>query len=557
MKTEKKLILMFSVLLGFILLSIVGYLYFNNIKREEIKQSELANKQYATQLAVKQANEYLRKFTEDYTIWDEMVKFVANPDTLWAKDNINTLIKTSKVKYVWIYDDNAQKIYSIVSEDAMEIADPIPAAQLKEALCKHFEDSTFSCHFYSRYHDKVIEISGARIFPSDDYSRKGEHVGYFFIAKYLDESAIEQLEILTDSKVTLSYGDASDDSKDKFATVITEPIQNWDKQTIAHLTFTSEDKIGKTEDKFTKISLVFFVGFLAMIFLVGFLFIRANVTVPLRKITDSLDSNNIEPIAELMKQKDEFGQIARLINLSVEQTDKLQTLNATKDKFFSIIAHDLKNPFGVILATTEFLSDSSFEMSKQEIEEFTKDLNDSAKLVFNLLENLLTWARSQKGSISFNPEAARLKTISEIQMYMLKPQAEKKGITLKMDIDEDIAFFGDQNMISTVIRNLLSNSIKFTKECGTVTLRARYTDDGFVTMCVEDTGVGMSQETIDKLFRIDVNVTTMGTSQERGTGLGLILCQEFLEKNNGKIRVESTEGVGSKFIFTIPTPPRN
>ncbi len=230
---------------------------------------------------------------------------------------------------------------------------------------------------------------------------------------------------------------------------------------------------------------------------------------------------------------------------------KLKELNATKDKFFSIIAHDLRSPIGAFKNVLELLSMSWDEMQKEEILGFIEALKESAYNLFALLENLLLWSRAQTGRIEVNSEEFQLEDLIRMNVELLSLNAKDKNIRLSFCCPDDITVYADRQMVTTVLRNLISNAIKFTNEGGEIKVLAEKKDD-FAIVCVQDNGVGMNEETLSKLFRLDVHHTSLGTKQERGTGLGLILVKEFVERNNGKIWVESEENKGSKFYFTLP-----
>lgn len=242
----------------------------------------------------------------------------------------------------------------------------------------------------------------------------------------------------------------------------------------------------------------------------------------------------------------------KVIEAELQQSEQqLRELNATKDKFFSIIAHDLKNPIGAFKNVLELLSESYDDLSKEELIEFIEPLKDSAKQLFNLLENLLLWSRTQTGRIAKNPEKFNLYELIKQNINLLKLQAENKNITLTYEGSDQIEVFADMNMITTVVRNLINNAIKFTPNGGRITITTTRQND-FAIVCIADTGIGMSLEDQQKLFRLDSHFTSLGTNNEKGTGLGLIICKEFVEANGGKIWTESKEGKGSKFYFSIP-----
>ena len=239
-----------------------------------------------------------------------------------------------------------------------------------------------------------------------------------------------------------------------------------------------------------------------------------------------------------------------------ENEIKLKELVATKDKFFNIVAHDLKNPFTSLLGSSELLYDNINNMTTDNVRKLALILNDSAKGGYAILQNLLDWSRSQTGLIKNNPEKVNLKAITEENIYNFQLQVMKKEITLRSEISGDIFVWADKNMINTILRNLLSNAIKYTFKNGTVLVRA-YPGPEETTVSVKDTGVGISDEKVKTLFRIDNSLSLPGTEKEQGTGLGLKLCREFAERMGGGIWVESQAGNGSDFKFTIPARKYN
>ncbi len=242
-----------------------------------------------------------------------------------------------------------------------------------------------------------------------------------------------------------------------------------------------------------------------------------------------------------------------------EVEKELNETIASKDKFFSIIAHDLKGPLAGFMGYTKTLVNEFNKLTFNEIIDITTTLNESAQKLYSTLENLLEWSRTQTGRIEFKPELIDLREIAFNITYILKQNANDKNIMLASNIYDETIVKADKNMITTVIRNLVANAIKFTDDYGRVTISAKEITElvggqqkKFYLVSVEDNGIGIDDAGLSKLFRIDENVTSIGTSGEKGTGLGLILCKEFIEKHNGRIWAESERGKGSSFNFTIP-----
>jgi len=229
----------------------------------------------------------------------------------------------------------------------------------------------------------------------------------------------------------------------------------------------------------------------------------------------------------------------------------LKESNNQKDMFFSIIAHDLRSPFTSLLGFTQFMVQEADSLTKEEFREFSASIDKTARNVYNLLENLLQWARMKTGKMEYSAVKINLYELISDIIDLYQPNAFKKKISLRHNCNTERMVTADTNMLNTVFRNLVANAIKFTRENGIIEIRSEQKEK-LVKITVKDDGVGIPKENIDKLFNIDEHVSTIGTNKERGTGLGLVLCKEFVEKNGGTIKVESEEGKGSRFIFTVP-----
>ena len=231
---------------------------------------------------------------------------------------------------------------------------------------------------------------------------------------------------------------------------------------------------------------------------------------------------------------------------------QLKELNDTKDKLFSIIAHDLRSPFNAILGYSELLSENIYNYDLKKSEEFAKQINFSAKRIPALIDNLLTWANTQTGKIEFAPTTQKLNPIMQEMVDVLESSARIKNISLSTFQPGDMFVCADQNMLKTILRNLISNAIKFTHPGGKVEVYAMVSNE-VVQVSVSDNGVGIDEEMQNRLFKIDSETTTIGTANERGSGLGLILCKDFVQKHGGEIWVDSKPGKGSTFHFTLPS----
>lgn len=257
---------------------------------------------------------------------------------------------------------------------------------------------------------------------------------------------------------------------------------------------------------------------------------------------------------ELMLKKIEEKN--KILTIQKEQINiknkELQSINTTKDKFFNIIAHDLRNPFNVLLNLSSILIKNHKKYTEQELENYIEMIYDSSKSTFSLLQNLLTWAMAQSGKIKFSQTKLSIKDVIDENILLTKPSADGKNIELINKITNDIFVYADKNMLNTILRNLITNAIKFTPNNKSINIYVNATTQNMIEISVKDTGIGITKDNINNLFRIEKNNSTLGTNNENGTGLGLILCKEFTEIHGGKIWVESELEHGSNFIFTLP-----
>ncbi|MFO7938717.1 MAG: ATP-binding protein [Bacteroidales bacterium] len=270
-----------------------------------------------------------------------------------------------------------------------------------------------------------------------------------------------------------------------------------------------------------------------------------NVLINRLRQNNILEEKLTQHSQKIQEQRDELE----------EQRKSLTELNATKDKFFTIIAHDLKNPFNTVIGLSDLLLHRLDSYNADKIREFVSQINRYSNGAYALLENLLQWAKTQTGRMEMFPVSFSMHDCVASVVELYRMQAQEKAVSLHVQIDH--AYIkADANMVSTVMRNLLSNAIKFTPRGGRVKIYISNESDTEYTFVVEDNGIGMEQDEVEKLFKIDSHFSTPGTDDEAGTGIGLILAKEFVQQNNGTISVDSTKGEGTRFIIQLPKAPR-
>jgi len=294
---------------------------------------------------------------------------------------------------------------------------------------------------------------------------------------------------------------------------------------------------------------------------------ETNAKTPIIYLTANTDADSIQKafksggvdfVTKPFNSEELLARIKTHIKLK-KQTEELIKQNATKDKFFSIISHDLINPLGSIIGFSNLLKENFKEedcksLDPVKIKSYVGVINKSANFTLELLKNLLEWSRVQVGSINAVKENFNMSDLVTKNIEAHIPHASSKEITFKSIISYNLNAFADEKMVSTVIRNLISNAIKFTPNGGVITISVEekvINEKKVVETNITDTGLGISEENIQGLFKIEKNYKSVGTNKETGTGLGLVLCKEFLDKNDSTIKVESQLNIGSSFIFTL------
>jgi len=276
-----------------------------------------------------------------------------------------------------------------------------------------------------------------------------------------------------------------------------------------------------------------------------------------KDLVEGFEAGGVDYITKPFQKKELIARVNNHIELAIakrqiqNQAEEIQKINRTKDRLYSIIAHDIKSPFSNISMLISTLAEGYLEPGSEEYEEILQSINRSTQETYALLENLLQWTRSQTGDLEVNPEILNLRELSERAFSFSELNAKNKKIDLKLDMEDTLPVYADRNMMQSVIQNLVGNAIKFTPEGGSVYIKG--TQEGEqVILQVQDTGVGIPEENMKKLFVDRGQLTTRGTNDEKGSGLGLLLVQSFVEQNGGQVDAESKPGEGTTFTLTFP-----
>lgn len=294
---------------------------------------------------------------------------------------------------------------------------------------------------------------------------------------------------------------------------------------------------------------IYYIG-AYIIFVYAISFTQSNPDVLISNQVNGLSITAIGLILSFILWRANLTRIKQSRQI-VTQNKVLSDMNLEKDKFLTIIAHDLKSPFNAVLGFSEILEEKLKDKDYEEIEKYIGIISRSSQLAMDLLSNLMEWSKSQTGRMNFNPLLINLEEIIQNNILFFSDVAERKSINIIKKINHKDKIFADKHMINTVLRNLISNAIKFVKLDGEIIIATEQTPENII-VSVSVNGVGIPTFRIKNIFNIGESFSTSGTSNEKGTGLGLILCKEFVDKHSGNIWVESEEGKGSVFYFTLP-----
>ena len=266
-------------------------------------------------------------------------------------------------------------------------------------------------------------------------------------------------------------------------------------------------------------------------------------------------SGAVDYITKPFQQDEVLARVTTHLTLQ-RQKKELAELNATKDKFFSIISHDMRGIFVPIMGSTDIIKRMVKKYDDDRLNKFSKNLSSSVKNAIKLFENLIEWSRLQQGNMEFVQSKLSLKDLIAQTVDLFMEHQKSKNIKIINEVIDDFQVYGDENMIKTIIRNLISNALKFTNSGGKITLKAKK-QDSLIEVSVSDSGIGINPDKVKDLFTLKQQKSVVGTGGEHGTGLGLILCKDFVEKHEGKIWVNSIVGHGSTFTFSLPELDKN
>lgn len=570
MKVRTKLTLLALFLIGFFLAVVVANVLVERQRLKILLESEKIEDEKKLGEIIELKSMPIRTFAADYTFWDDMVNFVASrgTDELWAKENIDISLRTYKVNAAWVYNSDLELVYSVNDlQDGRLKEAPMPA---KDAIGTLFGAGKRFCHFFAYTSQGLMEIAGATVHPTDDEERKTAPKGYFLVGKIWNDEYIREIAEFTNSDVRLfsrqEFEKVCGKHMEKLGAIcFTEDIKGWDGAMIAKITASSEDEFVKSYEATSRrmVLVTIFAGLVGIGIIQVFIFRAINR--PLWSISQALEMQDVNFVDGLLKRRDEFGTIAKLVNNSFRQKkdliremgqrraaeEKIEAVMKMKSKFISMASHELRSPLTAIKEGISIVEDGTLGSINAGQKEALGIVKIEVDRLVQMSSDILDFQKLENGEMRFNMKQNDVNEAVREAYNIMHSLCEHKGLTLSLDLEVGLpkAKF-DMDKIREVMDNLLSNAIKFTDEGG-ITVRT-FKEEGAVHVSVEDTGEGIKKEDMQFLFDSFTKLSSSKKRDTKGTGLGLAICKEIVEGHKGKIWAESESGKGSVFHFTLP-----
>ncbi len=553
MKLHIKISVLLFAFTAVLIMSFIALHYINHSVQDVFLRENRRNQSKIIDNVIAIKTSAHQQLIDDNSSWDDLVDFTEEPDSVWAIANIDFMVSIFNHATVMVFDKSRELIHQFSASSLTSEVVPPDSATLDFI----FSQSPF-CHYFEYSGDHLIEYCGAIVVPSVDATdRQTKPQGFLISGEEWNDHYLNNLYESTGFEPQL-YKIAEADSIvfDKDRDYIVQELHNAYGTPIAKVVFSRISPFERDLKNFLYLTVL--IAVLAGFALIAFLFYFRRVLMePFNLINRTLQTDDERYIRRLSSKTPEFTELKALILKFFEQQGELKSnnsrlieLNSTKDKLFSIIGHDLRNPVGNIRAASGIIAESIKNKETENAELLAELVEKESGEALNLLETLLDWAKTQTGTLQYSPKTVRVREITDRVTTYLSASARLKEIKIDTNAVEDLEVVADFNMLTTILRNLISNAIKFTNPGGRIRVAISKTGKQ-ITFAVEDNGIGMNEKTISRLFNTATNNSTYGTANEKGTGLGLIICKEFIEKHGGTIRVESEIGNGSRFLFHI------
>jgi signal transduction histidine kinase len=542
-----------SMVTGLILIILYSVLYYVNKKqgKEMIEASQNQfDKEVESLFTFKTAT--LKQVVYDYSFWDEFVDNIQTPDTSWFNDNITTILKSFRVDYACVYDSSFQVVHEAATSQFVK------RGFIKKEVLAKLKESKF-LNFYQMTPDGMIEISAASVHPTNAPTHMlTKPSGYMFLAKSWDSSFVADLEILSGSDIQLINSSDSTPKVDKYVLTTRQVLQGWDETMVGQFVFT---RVSDYFRHYHKLSIFMLLMILVSIMLTLLIFHFASrkwINAPLRLVTKILESNDPHLIKELQHCPGEFKHIGDLFSKFIRQKEELiqakqkaEESDRLKTAFLANMSHEIRTPMNGILGFSSLLKEPDLVGEKRE--EYIDIIEKSGARMLNILSDIINISKIESGQMVVRCTEVNVNELIKNIFVLLRLDAEARKITLTYNNGlrtEEAWVKTDREKLNSILSNLVKNAIKYTDK-GSIEMGYSKMDD-ILTFYVKDTGIGIPKIRQEAIFDRFVQADISDVQAREGAGLGLSIAKSLVELLGGKIWVESEEGVGSAFYFTLP-----
>jgi signal transduction histidine kinase/CheY-like chemotaxis protein len=601
MKVRSRLsLILFTGITIVIFLSLLLNLFITGENKKLLTGKFKETKQVEAPKALALYSADIKNYAFDYTVWDQMVKFVAEKkDTAWANTEIEASLSSYNIDYKWIIDKEGKEYYfSAPTDDPADKNPGISTAILKEEL-----NADFFKHFFIRHNKDIVEVYAAPIQPTTDQERKTEPKGFMMLGRKVDDEYLKGLKE-TNSEINLHLSNGSDTINKNVLTKtgrvqFSLPLKDIEGNTIAQFTVSKDYPVLVSYRKYLLNYLIVFIVIVALLGLIFFSVSKKLLFRPLNSITSALANKNPGKIIRLSKSKTEYGELSRLVisffeqnNLLSKEIDsrkeaeealsksmeekekaitakiKAEQTTLAKSDFLSTMSHEIRTPINGVIGLSNLLLEETLTDKQME---YVKTLNFSAQHLLSLVSDILDFSKIESGNLQLEKTSFNLEKLCQHVFDLYKGKAEEKGIAYNFSPVpvKDYSLYGDPTRLSQILSNLLSNAIKFTnkgsvgfsysfkdKEEPLVELSYRFKEESnhkvLVEFIIKDSGIGITQKQQGKIFESFSQADKSITREYGGTGLGLTISKRLVELHGGSITVNSVHGKGSEFIVSIP-----